>query len=248
MMASFGIHVKREGKMIYHVPKGAYSNPSEYLIEGDASSATYPLAFAAITGSKVTVKNIGSSSLQGDARFAVDVLERMGCSVVQTSHMTTVEGPMELKAIPEIDMEPMTDAFLTLSVLAAVATSHGNSDTTRLTGIANQRVKECDRIAAVATELRKFGVTVTELEDGLEIQGKPRHQLTPAQVHCYDDHRVAMSFSLLAMVAQGTVIGDKKCTEKTWPSWWDNLRNVFGISMKGVDFAPTPVSTFVPKN
>lgn len=161
MMAHFGVHVTRktdaDGKVldIYIIPQGCYVNPKEYAIESDASSATYPLAIAGITGTTCTIDNIGSASLQGDAGFADGVLKRMGCSVTQTANETTVDGK-ELKAVEEIDMEPMTDAFLTATVLGAVAGvgEHGTR-TTRIIGIANQRVKECDRIGAMRVELGK---------------------------------------------------------------------------------------------
>lgn len=156
MMKTFGIEVVRRkddaGKLldIYDIPKGAYQNPAIYNIESDASSATYPLAIAAVTGTTCTIENIGTSSLQGDAQFAEKVLGKMGCTVVQTENETTVTGPPvgQLKGLGEIDMEVMTDAFLTASVLAAVATG-----TSRIRGIANQRVKECNRIKAMIDEL-----------------------------------------------------------------------------------------------
>ena len=144
MMAAFGINVTKSTTEdhTYHIPQGTYTNPSEYNIESDASSSTYPLALAAITGSTCTVPNIGFASLQGDARFAVDVLRPMGCDVEQTATSTTVKGPPmgKLKPLAEVDMEPMTDAFLTASVLAAVAQGHEGKSTTRIIGIANQRV------------------------------------------------------------------------------------------------------------
>ncbi|KAK0475903.1 Shikimate dehydrogenase [Armillaria novae-zelandiae] len=246
MMKSFGIDVFRRkdeatGRLldIYDIPKGAYRNPPEYSIESDASSATYPLAIAAITGTTCTIENIGSKSLQGDAQFAVNVLKKMGCEVVQTDSETTVKGPAAggLKALGEIDMEVMTDAFLTASVLAACAP--GN---TKIRGIANQRVKECNRIKAMMDELAKFGVPTSELDDGLEIIGKPISELrTGASVHCYDDHRVAMAFSVLGCVIQGTVIEEKRCVEKTWPNWWDDLENKIGLFVKGVE-TPTPAA------
>ncbi|KAJ1940180.1 3-dehydroquinate dehydratase (3-dehydroquinase), partial [Linderina macrospora] len=128
MMAQFGVNVERVSEKEYVIPTLPYTNPAEYVVESDASSATYPLAFAAITGSTVTVPNIGSASLQGDARFAVDVLRPMGCKVEQTATSTTVTGPARgsLKALGDIDMEPMTDAFLTAAVLAAVAPANGS--------------------------------------------------------------------------------------------------------------------------
>ncbi|KAL5621241.1 hypothetical protein BROUX41_006711 [Berkeleyomyces rouxiae] len=240
MMKSFGVSVERSSteENTYHIPKGVYKNPEEYVIESDASSATYPLAVAAITGTTCTVPNIGFSSLQGDARFAMEVLKPMGCVVEQTATSTTVTGPAigSLKAIPHVDMEPMTDAFLTACVLGAVA--HG---TTTITGIANQRVKECDRIGAMRTQLAKFGVTCVELDDGIQVIGRPLNEITTPEtsVYCYDDHRVAMSFSVLSLVAPKPVlILERECTGKTWPGWWDILSTSFGGSLDGADVLP----------
>ncbi|RDL36594.1 Pentafunctional AROM polypeptide [Venustampulla echinocandica] len=235
MMATFGIHVIRSKTEdhTYHIPQGVYKNPPEYVVESDASSATYPLAVAAISGTTCTVPNIGSKSLQGDARFAIEVLRPMGCTVVQTDRSTTVTGPPpgQLKGIDEVDMEPMTDAFLTASVLAAVARG-----TTRIRGIANQRVKECNRIKAMKDQLAKFGVQCRELEDGIEVDGKPHTALdTPVNgVYCYDDHRVAMSFSVLAVTAPKPVeITERECVGKTWPGWWDILSLSFQARLSG---------------
>ncbi|KAG6916998.1 hypothetical protein DXG01_004343 [Tephrocybe rancida] len=242
MMLEFGITVTRRvdpatgAKLnIYDIPKGTYTNPEVYNIESDASSATYPLAIAAITGTTCTIDNIGSASLQGDARFAIEVLERMGCDVKQTTSSTTVTGPPlgQLRAIEEVDMEVMTDAFLTATALAAVANGK-----TRILGIANQRVKECNRIKAMIDELAKFGVETVELDDGLEIIGKPIKDLKQGvSVHCYDDHRVAMAFSVLSTVIEDTIIEEKRCVEKTWPNWWDDLENKIGLKVQGVDLA-----------
>lgn len=238
MMASFGINVVKSTtqEYTYHIPQGAYKNPAEYVVESDASSATYPLAIAAITGSTVTIPNIGKKSLQGDARFAVDVLRPMGCEVEQTDYSTTVRGPPkgQLKPLKHVDMEPMTDAFLTASVLAAVAVG---SEKTSITGIANQRVKECNRIAAMVRELGKFGVTAGELEDGIWIQGRDYTTLKdPQGVDCYDDHRVAMSFSVLSLIAPHRVmLMERKCVEKTWPGWWDILATSFNVSLDGFE-------------
>lgn len=240
MMKTFGIEVEKSTTEanVYHIPQGTYTNPKEYVIESDASSATYPLAFAALSGTTCTVPNIGSSSLQGDARFATDVLKPMGCTVTQTATSTTVTGPPvnTLKPIPSIDMEPMTDAFLTASVLAAVANNNAESKTTNIYGIANQRVKECNRIDAMIHELAKFGVVTREHADGLEIDGIDISKLKVPKngVHTYDDHRVAMSLSLLASALEEEVlIKDRRCVEKTWPGWWDVLSRKFNISLRG---------------
>lgn len=193
-----------------------------------------------MTGTSCTVPNIGSSSLQGDARFAVDVLKPMGCKVEQTATSTTVTGPPrgQLKPLPHVDMEPMTDAFLTASVVAAVA--QGDSSTT-ITGIANQRVKECNRIEAMITELAKFGVKADELPDGIEIHGIDIADLkTPSiekrGVCSYDDHRVAMSFSLLSgLCKEPVLILERSTTGKTWPGWWDILHSKFNIELDGYE-------------
>lgn len=244
MMASFGVHVQKSKteENTYHIPKQAYVNPSEYEVESDASSATYPLAIAAITGTTCTVPNIGSSSLQGDARFAVDILRPMGCTVEQTATSTTVTGPPRgnLKPIPNVDMEPMTDAFLTASVLAAVAKPNSTGPTTRIYGIANQRVKECNRIQAMIDQLAKFGVTCRQFEDGIEVDGRGLDLRTPQEgIYCYDDHRIAMSFSVLAVTTpRPTLILERECTGKTWPGWWDTLSQKFGVNLEGVEATP----------
>ena len=247
MMKSFGISVTKSTTELYtyHIPQGVYQNPSEYVIESDASSATYPLAVAAITGTTCTIPNIGAASLQGDARFAVDVLRPMGCEVVQTATSTTVTGPPpgKLRPLKGVDMEPMTDAFLTAAVLSAVAQGT-ESNNTSIVGIANQRVKECNRIAAMVKELSKFGVLARELDDGIQITGMDPSQLkSPANgVFCYDDHRVAMSFGVLACALPAPVlILDKNCVEKTWPNWWDVLENTFKVPISGVDHFPKSV-------
>ena len=245
MMAQFGVEVETSAteEHTYHIPQGAYRNPAEYVVESDASSATYPLAIAAMTGTTCTLPNIGSSSLQGDSAFARDVLRPMGCEVKQTKTSTTVTGPPngKLKPLPDVDMEPMTDAFLTASVLAAVA-HNGKSSTTRIFGIANQRVKECNRIQAMEDELAKFGVTCRQFDDGIEVDGIDRTKLQQPQggVHCYDDHRVAMSFSVLALAAsKPTLILEKACTSKTWPGWWDTMHLLFNVRLEGQEVVST---------
>lgn len=259
MMEKFGINVETSTTepYTYYIPKGHYINPSEYVIESDASSATYPLAFAAMTGTTVTVPNIGFESLQGDARFARDVLKPMGCKITQTATSTTVSGPPvgTLKPLKHVDMEPMTDAFLTACVVAAIShdSDPNSANTTTIEGIANQRVKECNRILAMATELAKFGVKTTELPDGIQVHGLnsikdlkvPSDSSGPVGVCTYDDHRVAMSFSLLAgmvnsqnerdEVATPVRILERHCTGKTWPGWWDVLHSELGAKLDGAE-------------
>ncbi|TRM59087.1 EPSP synthase-domain-containing protein [Schizophyllum amplum] len=247
MMADFGVRAtRRPGTDIYDIPQGVYrSEGGEYDIESDASSATYPLALAAIAGGRCTVEAIGTRSLQGDAGFATGVLKGLGCEVSQTERETTVVGVGAWTKAGgekgmtawggaeerELDMETMTDAFLTATVLAAVS-----KGTTRIIGIANQRVKECNRIKAMVDELAKFGVECSELPTGIVIHGRPAEELKrDVVVHTYDDHRVAMAFAVLAAVVPGTVLEEKRCVEKTWPNWWDDLNGKLGIHVEGVD-------------
>lgn len=244
MMSGFGVKVRRVGDNAYQIPQQCYRNPPEYRVESDASSATYPLAMAAMSGTTCVIPSIGWNSLQGDARFAVDVLRPMGCLVKQTADLTMVTGPRRgrLLPLPKIDMEPMTDAFLTVCALAAVANpveSQGKAHCcTRITGIANQRVKECNRIRAMKDELCKFGIECQETEDGINVfsQGIDALQTPASEIACYDDHRVAMSLAVLSCFAPGsTVISERLCVGKTWPGWWDTMRNIFKIRLAGTN-------------
>ncbi|WFD01279.1 hypothetical protein MYAM1_004041 [Malassezia yamatoensis] len=258
IMASFNVNVSQDrdangNKLnIYRVAQQTYESPSVYQVESDASSATYPLALAAITGTQCTIASIGSQSLQGDAQFATKVLRPMGCQVQQTVSSTTVQGPPigQLKQLGRIDMESMTDAFITAAVLLAVA-AHGH---TRIEGIANQRVKETNRLRAVIDELHRFGVHVEELDDGIDVYGVDVQQLKSAKVHCYDDHRIAMAFSVLGTVAppQGVTLLEKRCVEKTWPGWWDDLQLTLGVPVSAAQLdtplvsVPEAVSSWKP--
>ncbi|TYZ61732.1 hypothetical protein PybrP1_012406 [[Pythium] brassicae (nom. inval.)] len=232
LMETFGIAVETLAPNRYRVPCGVYSNPPEVSIEVDASSATYPLALAAITGGEVTVEALGSASLQGDAAFHT-LLRSMGCTTTQDAHSTTVTGPpagTPLSAV-DVDMETMTDAFMTAVALAAVA-----KGTTRITGIANQRVKECNRIEVMVTELRKLGVACGELPDGLWVTGTAgaTQHLQPARIACHNDHRIAMSFAVLGAVVPGVVVTDKECTDKTYPEFWDHVQMHLGLRVAPV--------------
>ena len=236
IMKDFGVSVRREPNTdIYHVPKGGYQNPPQYHVEADASSATYPLAIPAIVSAfssdvneySLTVNGIGTSSVQGDAHFA-ELLEKMGCEIIQTENATTVRGPpsgTRLKAI-DVNMNDMTDAFMTAAVVMALA-----DGTSRITGIANQRVKECNRILAMVTEFKKIGIVCRELPDGIEVDGTTIDKLRPAKIHCYNDHRIAMSFAILGLKVPDIIITDTACVEKTYPIFWDHLSNVIGASV-----------------
>ncbi|KAI0749039.1 hypothetical protein C8Q74DRAFT_1394706 [Fomes fomentarius] len=220
---TFGIVVERvkdadTGKLldVYRIPKGVYQNPAEYNIESDASSATYPLAIAAITGATCAFTNISSASLQGDARFAKET-------------ETTVTGPPigQLRVIGLVDMEPTTDAFLTASVLAAVASLRPTEERTLRDGSRPTTTR------IIGSRISGVGVETLELSD---VYGEPLSELKEgASVHCYDDRRVAMTFSVLGSVVKDTVIEEKRCVEKTWLNWWDDLDNKIGLEVEGVE-------------
>eukprot|EP00658_Telonema_sp_P-2_P059833 TRINITY_DN48934_c0_g1_i1.p1 TRINITY_DN48934_c0_g1~~TRINITY_DN48934_c0_g1_i1.p1 ORF type:complete len:671 (+),score=115.28 TRINITY_DN48934_c0_g1_i1:194-2206(+) len=233
-MRTFGINVETTATG-YLVPVGSYTNPDKVEIEGDASSASYALTMAAVTGGTVSVTNVGSDSCQGDAQY-FRVLEQMGCTVSQTPTTTTVtrDPSQPLKGVT-VDMEPLTDTFLTAAVAAAVA--EGNST---FTGIANQRVKECNRLQAMITELAKCGVNVKELPDGIEVEGRPASWLTACcqathpQIDCYKDHRVAMSFGVLGVAVPSVSITDGQCVDKTYPDFWEVLTQELQVELEPV--------------
>ena len=182
-------------------------------VEVDASGMSYFLAAAAVTGTTVLIPGIGRGSAQGDVGLA-RALERMGCKLdLGDSSISLTGGP--LRGI-DIDMETMPDVVLTLAAVAARA-----EGPTRITNIANLRVKECDRIHAAAAELGRLGARVDEGSDSLLIH--PTTQLRPALVHTYDDHRVAMAFAILGLVSPGVEIEDPDCVAKSFPDYWNEL-------------------------
>jgi len=218
VMAAFGARVSRDGAR-WTVAPGGY-RAAAYAVEPDASAASYFFAAAAITGGRVVVPGLGGGSLQGDLGF-VRVLERMGCAVDVRAEETEVRGPRELTGV-EVDLRDLSDTAQTLAVLAPFATTP-----TRITGIGFIRHKESDRVGAVATELRRAGVEVTEEPDGLLIQPGTPHA---ARVATYDDHRMAMSFALLALRTEGIEIEDPGCVAKTYPGYFADLEAATGIT------------------
>ncbi len=211
VMAAFGVTPEVTEDLVV-VPAGRY-RAAQYPVEPDASAASYFFAAAAITGGRVTVPGFGDDPLQGDVTF-VDVLARMGATVTRASDGVTVRGTGRLHGI-DVDMADISD---TAQTLAAVAV-HADSPT-RVRGIGFIRHKETDRIGAVVTELRRAGIEATEDPDGFTIHpGVPR----PAVFHTYDDHRMAMSLSLLGLRAHGIRIADPGCVAKTFPTYFETL-------------------------
>lgn len=215
LMKSFGITVRHDNYQVFYLTgNGVYRSPGDYRVEGDASSASYFLAAAAIRGGTVRVTGIGRHSVQGDIRFA-DVLESMGATLrwgddyIECSRAT-------LHAV-DMDMNHIPDAAMTIATTALFA----SGGTTTLRNIANWRVKETDRLTAMATELRKVGATVIEGEDYLSVT--PPAKLTAARIGTYNDHRMAMCFALVALSDTPVTILNPQCTHKTFPDFFARL-------------------------
>jgi 3-phosphoshikimate 1-carboxyvinyltransferase len=220
LLERFGIAVERDGWQRFTIPQGsAYRSPGDIRVEGDASSASYFIALGAIAASEAPIRivGVGSDSIQGDIRF-IDAAEAMGAQVSSGPGWLEVRrGQFPLRAIT-LDCNHIPDAAMTLAVMALYATG-----TTRLDNIASWRVKETDRIAAMGTELRKLGATVVEGSDFIEVT--PPAVWKPAAIHTYDDHRIAMCFSLAAFngAAVPVRILDPQCVGKTFPDYFETL-------------------------
>jgi 3-phosphoshikimate 1-carboxyvinyltransferase len=201
----------------YIVPPGVYQ-AREYAIEPDATAASYFYAAAALTGGTVRVAGLGSDAIQGDLAF-VDVLERMGCTIERADDAITVHGPAQLRGV-DADMGDISDTAQTLAAIAPFA-----SGPVTMRGLAHARLKETDRVAAVATELRKLGGQVEERPDGLMIHPSALHAGTVAT---YDDHRMAMSFALIGLRVPGIRIADPGCVAKTFPDFFERFEAMRG--------------------
>ena len=216
LMNRFGVNVgvSEDFKGFHINAPQSYKSPGTYFVEGDASSASYFLAGAAITGGTITVIGCGTDSLQGDARFA-EIMEMMGAEVQWEPNQITVRGSGNLKGI-DVDMNEMPDAAMTLAVAALFA-----KGTTAIRNIYNWRLKETERLQAVSSELKKLGATIEEGEDYIIIE--PPERLLPAEIVTYDDHRMAMAFSLAACGGVPIAILDPLCVSKTFPDYFDQL-------------------------
>ena len=217
IMKEFGVDVVNDNYKKFTVKGGqTYKAVESFMVEGDASSASYFLAAAAIKGGCVKVTGIGKKSVQGDVAFA-DVLEKMGAKVEWGDDFVSVTRG-ELNPI-DMDFNHIPDAAMTIATTALFA-----KGTTTLRNIYNWRVKETDRLFAMATELRKVGAQVEEGEDYLKIT--PPEQLKHAAIDTYDDHRMAMCFSLLSLDTVSVTINEPECTAKTFPTYFDVLESI----------------------
>ena len=211
VMRAFGVEVE-VGEACYEVEPAVY-RARDYEVEPDASAASYFMAAAALTGGRIRIEGIGARSAQGDLRFA-GVLDEMGCEVDVGEGFVQVRGPKRLRGV-EVDMNAFSDTMMTLAAIAPFA-----STPTVIKNIEHTRYQETDRISAVATELRRLGVSVEEGRDWLRIKPGAVH---PAVVETYDDHRMAMAFAVTGLVAPGIWIRDPGVVTKTFPGYFERL-------------------------
>jgi 3-phosphoshikimate 1-carboxyvinyltransferase len=215
VMRRFGAAVQTPsagpGPLRYHVAAGRPYRPCDLEIEGDYSSASYFFAAAAVTSGRVRVERLDPNSRQGDARF-VGLLERMGCRVEHGDRWVEIEGAESLRGI-EADCRDMPDIVPTLAVVALFA-----DGPTRITGVPHLKVKESDRIAALAAEIDRLGGSAAPAPDGLTIV--PR-SLTGARIETYSDHRMAMAFAVAGLRVPGVVISHPDCVSKSFPGFWE---------------------------
>jgi len=218
LMRRFGVDVAREDWRRFHLERSQYASPGQMLVEGDASSASYFLAAAAIGGGPVRVEGVGRDSIQGDVRFA-EVLERMGARVGMGPDWIEASCDRRLNPI-DMDLNHIPDAAMTAAVTALFADGPST-----LRNIASWRVKETDRLAAMATELRKLGAEVEEGRDYLRIV-PPARLVSDVAIDTYDDHRIAMSFALAALGGVPVRINDPSCVAKTFPDFFASLARI----------------------
>jgi len=216
LMRRFSAKVANPQDNIYAVQPGLYISPGKFLVEGDASNATYFLAAAALPGNKIRVHGIGENSIQGDLAF-VETLKKMGASVTMAYDWIEVSG-QALHGV-DLDLNHIPDAAMTVAALALFATGP-----TRIRNIANWRVKETDRLDAMARELRKLGATVDEGPDSITIQ--PPDRIVGATIDTYGDHRMAMCFSLAALGEQEIAINNPEVVAKTFPNYFEVFESV----------------------
>lgn len=219
LMRQFGVEVSRDGWQSFQIAGGQhYRSPGVVHVEGDASSASYFLAAGAIGKGPVRVEGVGKNSIQGDVRF-VETLQQMGAHITMGDSWIEVSGTGKLNAL-DVDLNHIPDAAMTIAVAALFA-----DGTTTIRNVASWRVKETDRLSAMATELRKVGATVEEGADYLRIT-PPQQLLADAVIDTYDDHRMAMCFSLVALGGVAIRINDPKCVGKTFPDYFQVLQQI----------------------
>jgi len=217
IMKDFGVEIERDEYSRFTIYPSSYSPITNYQIESDASAASYFFAAPAICGGTVKVENISRESVQGDVNF-VDVLKKMGCTVDENDNSILVTRSSSLHGV-DVDMRDIPDTAQTLAAVAPFADSP-----TRIRGIASARVKETDRVHATCVELDRLGVRVEEHEDGMTIY--PVEKMRNASILTYNDHRMAMAFSLIGLRFDGVTIENPSCVTKTFPNYFEVLETL----------------------
>jgi len=217
VMSDFGAKITRTGKYEYHVAAGEIYQGRKYSVEGDASSASYFFLAAALLKKTIRVIGINRQSKQGDIRL-LSVLEELGCKVRSGESWVEVTGDNLTEGDFTFDLNDMPDMVPTLAVLAAFRKGQ-----TIISNVAHLRIKESNRLEAVVAELNRAGIEAHEIPGGLVIQGGT---MRPAKIETYNDHRMAMSFAIAGLVVRGTEISDKKCVDKSFPQFWEELKKV----------------------
>ena len=214
VMRDFGAKITRTGKYEYHVEACEIYHGRNYFVEGDASSASYFFLAAALLKKTIRVEGINKQSKQGDIRF-LDILDKLGCKVESGENWVEVTGNNLAEGDLTFDLNDMPDMVPTLAVLSAFRKGQ-----TIISNVAHLRIKESNRLAAVVAELNRCGIEAREMPEGIVIHGG---NLRPAIIETYNDHRMAMSFAIAALVVPGIEISDKKCVDKSFPSFWKEL-------------------------
>ncbi|HUN54173.1 MAG TPA: 3-phosphoshikimate 1-carboxyvinyltransferase [Smithella sp.] len=217
VMRDFGAKITRTGEYEYHVNAREIYQGRKYRVEGDASSASYFFLAAALLKKTIRVAGIGRQSKQGDIRL-LNVLEELGCMVRSEENWVDVTGGNLAEGNLAFDLNDMPDMVPTLAVLSAFRKGQ-----TIISNVAHLRIKESNRLAAVVTELNRVGIKAREMPEGLVIQGG---KMRPAKIETYNDHRMAMSFAIAGLLERGIEISDKKCVDKSFPAFWEELKKL----------------------
>ncbi|WP_421589575.1 MULTISPECIES: 3-phosphoshikimate 1-carboxyvinyltransferase [Rahnella] len=220
-MGKFGVDVKSQSDSAFHVGYKPYI-PTDMTVEGDASAASYFSAIALLHGIKITLRNLGNSTKQGDYKF-LDVCERLGADIDRQTNFTVISGPKSgMRSIGEpIDMESMPDVAPTLMAIAPFVPGG-----LHLTGLSTLRIKECDRLGIPAGYLKRLGVDIVEGSDYIKVGEWLCNPETPVSLETHHDHRIAMSFAILASKVGNIKILDKSCVRKTYPNFWREMRRI----------------------
>jgi len=217
VMKDFGANIRQTAQFEYHVKAGEIYRGRKYFVEGDASSASYFFLAAALLKKTIRIEGISRQSRQGDIKL-LDVFEKLGCKVTSGETWVEVTGGNLVQGDFSFDLKDMPDMVPTLAVLAAFRKGQ-----TIINNVAHLRIKESNRLAAIVAELNRVGIEARELPDGVVIGGG---QIHPATIETYNDHRIAMCFGIAGLVVPGIEISDKRCVDKSFPSFWEELKKL----------------------